>query len=133
MGSHGRCISGKEVFLSIREGQLDGLGDGFSEALVDRGLSQGPFSGFLSTMERVPGQALLVVACDLPLLDESILRTMIEHRGRPDACLSKFKDGLPNPSGSLRTRHARGMPDRNQGRGPMPEELLTKRVLRSTA
>ena len=72
----------KEVFLSIREGQhLDGLGDGSSETLVDRGLSQGPFSGFLSAMERVPGQALLVVACDLPLLDESILRTMIEHRG----------------------------------------------------
>ena len=48
----------KEVFLSIREGQhLDGLGDGSSRTLVDRGLSQGPFSGFLSAMERVPGQA----------------------------------------------------------------------------
>jgi len=89
----------KEVFLSIREGQhLDGLGDGSSETLVDRGLSQGPFSGFLSAMERVPGQALLVVACDLPLLDESILRTMIEHRGAADAlAFRSSSDGLPEP------------------------------------
>ncbi len=89
----------KEVFLSIREGQhLDGLGEGSSETLVDHGLSQGPFSGFLSAMERVPGQALLVVACDLPLLDESILRTMIEHRGAADAlAFRSSSDGLPEP------------------------------------
>ena len=51
-----------------------------------------------TTMERVPGQVLLVVACDLPLLDESIPRTMIEHRGAADAlAFRSSSDGLPEP------------------------------------
>ena len=89
----------REVFLSVRDGQhLDGLGEGSPETIGDRGSSQGPFSGFLSAMERVPDQALLVVACDLPLLTGSILREMIGHRGSAEAIAFKSSsDGLPEP------------------------------------
>ena len=45
----------KKTFLSIREGQrLDDLGSDAADTLVDRGSSQGPLSGFLSAMHRVP-------------------------------------------------------------------------------
>jgi molybdenum cofactor guanylyltransferase len=89
----------KEVFLSVRDGQcLDGFGEESPETIGDHDSSQGPLSGFLSAMERVPGQALLVVACDLPLLNGSILREMIEHRGSADAIAYRSSnDGLPEP------------------------------------
>lgn len=93
----------KEVFLSVRDGQrLDGFSEGSPKTIIDRDSSQGPFSGFLSAMERVPGQALLVVACDLPLLDRSVLRELIEHRGTADAIAYRSSsDGLPEPLCSL--------------------------------
>ena len=89
----------KKTFLSIREGQrLDDLGSDSADTLVDRGSSQGPLSGFLSAMHRVPGQALLVVACDLPLLNGSILREIIKHRGSADAIAYRSSsDSLPEP------------------------------------
>jgi molybdopterin-guanine dinucleotide biosynthesis protein A len=49
-------------------------------------------------MHQVPGQALLVVACDLPLLNGSILREIIEHRGSADAIAYRSSsDSLPEP------------------------------------
>ena len=89
----------REVFLSVRDGQhLDGFGEGSPETIGDRGSSQGPFSGFLSAMQRVPGQALLVVACDLPLLTGSVLRKIIGHPGSANAIAFKSSsDRLPEP------------------------------------
>jgi molybdopterin-guanine dinucleotide biosynthesis protein A len=89
----------EEVFLSVRDGQrLDGIDEGSPETIGDHDSSQGPLSGFLSAMERMPGQALLVVACDLPLLNGSTLRKMIEHRGSADAIAYRSSsDGLPEP------------------------------------
>jgi molybdenum cofactor guanylyltransferase len=89
----------KKVFLSIREGQaLDGVDEGSPEMIVDQDSSQGPFSGFLSAMHRVPDQAFLVVACDLPLLTSSILQEIIQHRGSADAIAYRSSsDDLPEP------------------------------------
>ena len=89
----------EEVFLSVRDGQcLDGMDEGSPETIGDRDSSQGPLSGFLSAMERIPGQALLVVACDLPLLNGSTLSQIFEHRGSADAiAFRSSSDGLPEP------------------------------------
>ena len=89
----------KEVFLSIREGQfLSGLDEEPVETLPDRGSSEGPLSGFLSAMDRVPGQALLVVACDLPLLGEQDVEKIVGQRGSARAVAYRSSsDGLPEP------------------------------------
>ncbi len=89
----------EEVFLSVRDGQcLDELDEGSPETIGDRDSSQGPLSGFISAMERVPEQTLLVVACDLPLLNGTILRQIIEHRGSADAiAFRSSSDGMPEP------------------------------------
>ena len=59
----------------------------------------GPMEGILSAMQQIPGAAWLVVACDLPLVDEAVLEQLIAARDANDMATtfrSPF-DGLPEP------------------------------------
>lgn len=50
--------------------------------LPDTFLNLGPYGAILSAFRQYPNAAWLVVACDLPLLDEQSLQQLIQHRNR---------------------------------------------------
>lgn len=87
-----------EVFISCREDQLKHFDTGY-KALTDTFLNMGPFGGILSALRSQRGKAWLVVACDLPLLDEKSLQFLIKNRN-PEKLATAYEspfDGLPEP------------------------------------
>jgi molybdopterin-guanine dinucleotide biosynthesis protein A len=68
-----------EVFLSTRHDQPLPEGSAYP-ALPDTFLDLGPFGALLSAFRAMPDSAWLVVACDLPLLDEKTLRQLVSQR-----------------------------------------------------
>lgn len=89
----------ERAFLSVRDHQRhDPLRAGLPQ-IVDSYEAVGPAAGILSAQDRHPEAAWLVVACDLPLLDEATLRQLIAARD-PLADATAFTsrhDGLPEP------------------------------------
>lgn len=59
----------------------------------------GPYGGILSAFRHQPDRAWLIVACDLPLLDASMLHTLIRHRdpSRVATCFHNPDTGFPEP------------------------------------
>lgn len=70
------CI---EVFISCRPDQADEIAAPY-QALPDTFLDLGPYSAILSAFRAFPDSAWLVVACDLPLLDEGTLHFLAQQR-----------------------------------------------------
>lgn len=67
--------------------------------IVDQFEHGGPLNGIASALSAEPNKAWLVIACDLPLLDESTLSFLIEHRQThkdATAFLSNYVE-LPEP------------------------------------
>lgn len=63
------------------------------------GGSEGPLVGILCAMRSAPEADWLVLACDLPRLDEATLRHLVDSR-RPDETFLSYRsefDGLPEP------------------------------------
>ncbi|WP_343661547.1 NTP transferase domain-containing protein [Chryseobacterium sp.] len=87
-----------EVFISCRQDQLENFDPNYN-VLTDTFLNMGPFGGILSALRFQRDKAWLVVACDLPLLDEKSLEFLIENRNIEKTATtyeSPF-DGLPEP------------------------------------
>lgn len=86
------------VFISCRPDQERSLGSDY-QALPDTFLGLGPFGGILSALRSDREKAWLVIACDLPLLDERTLSFLIENRDM-DKVATAYEspfDGLPEP------------------------------------
>ncbi|MBI5916878.1 MAG: NTP transferase domain-containing protein [Bacteroidetes bacterium] len=60
------------------------------DVLPDTFLGLGPMGAILSAFRQQPDSAWLVVACDLPLLDEATLRFLVENRN-PSAMATSFR------------------------------------------
>ncbi|MDE2028258.1 MAG: NTP transferase domain-containing protein [Candidatus Omnitrophica bacterium] len=60
---------------------------------------QGPLGGILSTMKEYPGCGWLVVACDLPLINNEALQVLIDGRvsAKTATAFISTYDGLPEP------------------------------------
>ena len=89
----------KQAFVSVRVEQRDDPLRAGLPQIVDRYEAIGPAAGILSAQEAHPGVTWLVIACDLPLLDETTLHALIAGRdaeGDATAFSSRF-DGLPEP------------------------------------
>lgn len=87
-----------EVFISCRQDQVENF-DKHYLALTDTFLNIGPLGGILSALRFQSDRAWLVVACDLPLLDESSLKYLIDNR-RSEKIATAYEspfDGLPEP------------------------------------
>lgn len=67
--------------------------------LVDQFDQGGPLMGIASALHTYPDKAWLVVACDLPFLDESTLDYLIEQRQmeKDASAFISDHDGLPEP------------------------------------
>jgi molybdopterin-guanine dinucleotide biosynthesis protein A len=86
-----------EVFISCRPGQE--LTDSSYPLLTDTVTGIGPYGAILSAFEKDSEAAWLVVACDLPLLDEATIAYLVKNRNR-DSIATTFEsphDGLPEP------------------------------------
>jgi molybdopterin-guanine dinucleotide biosynthesis protein A len=89
----------ERTFVSVRDSQHDEPLRASLPQLIDTYDAVGPVAGILSAHDAFPEAAWLVIACDLPLLDETTLRTLIAARDpakEATAFASRF-DGLPEP------------------------------------
>jgi len=88
-----------KCFVSVRaEQQADPLRAAYPQ-VVDGDAGRGPVAGILAAQARYPQSAWLVVACDLPYLDDATLEDLLRRRdpGRLATCFSSTHDGLPEP------------------------------------
>ncbi len=88
----------EEVYISCRDAeQADEIKD--YPTLIDTYTDIGPYAGILTAMDAQSDTGWLVVACDLPLLDEATLQQLVAQRDT--LCMATtFKsphDGLPEP------------------------------------
>lgn len=89
----------EKVFVSARRDQAGDAQRARFPVIVDRYDDLGPVAGILSALEFEPRSAWLVVACDLPNLDEQTIRYLLDHRS-PTAPVTAYRsssDGLPEP------------------------------------
>lgn len=77
------------AMLSLRSTQQETL----EEAVVqDRFYDLGPMGGILSAFMSEPNQAWLTIACDMPQIDEAVIRELVNHRNP-----SKLATSFYNP------------------------------------
>jgi molybdenum cofactor guanylyltransferase len=87
------------AFVSVRADQQDDpVRRGFPQ-IVDMRDDLGPIAGILSAQQAHPQAAWLVLACDLPFLDESTLAHLIAARDMQGLATAyrSAHDGLPEP------------------------------------
>ncbi|MEJ2128720.1 MAG: NTP transferase domain-containing protein [Woeseiaceae bacterium] len=87
------------VYVSARSEQQDDPERNRFPTIVDRYEGIGPVAGILSAMDEHPDADWLVLACDLPNIDEATLEYLLEHRAidRPFSAFRSSYDGLPEP------------------------------------
>jgi molybdenum cofactor guanylyltransferase len=88
-----------EVFISCAEMQENEIQNGGYKTITDAYLGLGPFGAILSAFKKDPEAAWLVIACDLPLLDQDTISYLINHRDL-DSTATTFEsphDHLPEP------------------------------------
>jgi molybdenum cofactor guanylyltransferase len=92
-----------KAFVSVRPGQTDPVRARF-EQIVDTRDGLGPIAGIMAAQARYPDVAWLVLACDLPFLDDTTLQYLLAQRD-PTRPATAFRsknanpkhDGLPEP------------------------------------
>lgn len=87
------------AFVSVRADQREEPLRARFPQVVDGSEGQGPVAGILAAQALDPAAAWLVVACDLPLLDDATLDELIAGRD-PARLATAFRsahDGLPEP------------------------------------
>lgn len=86
------------VFVSTRSAQQDDPERRQFEQIVDRYDNIGPIAGILTALEEHPGVDWLVVACDLPNIDEATLAFLLDNRSElPFTAFKSSHDDLPEP------------------------------------
>ncbi len=74
-----------KVYVSVRKNQKIA----YSNIIIDKEKNLGPFGALLSALEEYPNEAFLVIATDLPFIDQKTIQLIIEHRDK-----SKFATAL---------------------------------------
>ena len=89
----------ERVYVSSRQDQQDDPERSRFENIVDGYEGIGPVAGILSAMDAHPHVDWLVVACDLPNIDEATLSFLIEktEQKQPFTAFKSNYDGLPEP------------------------------------
>lgn len=86
------------VYISCKADQKQHLDQAY-QGLSDSFLNMGPSGGILSALRYQRDCAWLVVACDLPLLNQETLAFLVENRS-PQRIATTYEsphDGLPEP------------------------------------
>lgn len=87
------------VFVSTRVDQQDEPERSKFQQIVDRYQGLGPLAGIMSAMEEYPNAGWLVIACDLPYVDELTIRYLLDSRSsdHPFTAYKSSIDGQPEP------------------------------------
>ncbi len=88
-----------KAFVSVRADQQNDPIRSQFELIADTREGLGPIGGIVAAQANHPDVAWLVIACDLPFLDESTLQVLIAGRD-PQRSATAFRsshDGLPEP------------------------------------
>lgn len=87
-----------QVYVSIRAGQQDDPVRRGQPFIVDTHDGAGPIAGIAAAQAAHPDHGWLVLACDLPFVDDACIETLARHRdGRPVVAFASAHDGLPEP------------------------------------
>jgi molybdenum cofactor guanylyltransferase len=89
----------ERVFVSVRpEQRVDRVRAGFPQ-IVDGEAGRGPIAGIVAAQSAHPRAAWLVLACDLPFVDDAVLARLVAARQatRPIVVYRSTNDGLPEP------------------------------------
>ena len=98
-----------KVFLSDRKDQADLPGHAGLPQIHDTFQGIGPMGGILSALAAHPDAAWLVVACDLPYLDDATLENLLRRRNpkKLATAYSSAHDGKPEPLCAIYEPHSR--------------------------
>ncbi|WP_340198624.1 molybdenum cofactor guanylyltransferase [Ascidiimonas sp. W6] len=85
-------------FLSIRKSQQTEINQN-QEFIVDTDEFKGPLNGILSAHQLFPEASWLVLACDLPFMDQKAVSQLIENRDKEKVAsvFATTKSKLPEP------------------------------------
>jgi molybdenum cofactor guanylyltransferase len=89
----------KRVFVSVRPDQTGDPVRARFDQIVDTHENLGPIAGIMAAQAKHPQVAWLVLACDLPFLDDATLKHLIAAR-QPKRLATAYRsshDGLPEP------------------------------------
>ena len=122
------------AFVSIGRAQTDDPLRKRYPCVVDQVEDGGPAAALGSAFRRYPGSAFLVLACDLPLLDDEVLRALVlaRHPVHEAVAFTRDDDGLPEPlcaiyEPQLVARVAIGL---TAGRGSLRRSLMDATLCR---
>lgn len=101
----------ERAYVSTRADQVDEPERRRFAQITDRYSDIGPVAGILSALETDPDAHWLVLACDLPNVDDATIRTLLENRStrHPFTAYRSVYDGLPEPLCALYSPAARGI------------------------
>ena len=87
------------VFVSARADQQDETERKKYHQIIDRYEDLGPIAGILSALQEHSDAGWLVLACDLPNIDETTIRFLLENKSedQPFSAFKSSSDGLPEP------------------------------------
>lgn len=88
-----------DTWVSVRDEQRHEALRAHYPLIIDTHRDIGPIAGIAAAQSEHPHAAWMVLACDLPLMDESALRHLIERRDpqRTATAFVRAKDGWPEP------------------------------------
>ena len=89
----------ERVFVSVRADQrVDAVRRGYPQ-IVDAHAGRGPIAGIAAAQAAHPQAAWLVLACDLPFVDDEVLARLVGAREAKQAITAyrSTHDGLPEP------------------------------------
>jgi molybdopterin-guanine dinucleotide biosynthesis protein A len=87
------------AWISVRADQAEEPLRASYPQIADGDLGRGPVAGIIAAQARHPGAAWLVVACDLPQLDDETLDDLVRQRdpARMATAFASVHDRLPEP------------------------------------
>ena len=91
------CVD--KVFVSTRPDQRGEGERARYDQIVDRYENIGPVAGILAALDEYPDVDWLIVACDLPNIEQATIETLLAQRNGPQpfTAYRSSHDGLPEP------------------------------------
>lgn len=95
------------TYMSVREDQRSEF-DAPVNLIVDQNEFRGPYNGLLSAHKQFPDVTWLVLACDLPLMDEIALQELVSQRDASQmaTAFALKENSLPEPLCAIWEPHA---------------------------
>ena len=117
----------EEVYVSARQDQADDPIRSAYPQIIDGYDDMGPVAGILSAMDARPDAAWLILACDLPNIDDETIGFLVVNASpeHPVTAFESVVDGLPEPLCAVYRPVARAVIEEFVGNGiKCPRKML---------